>query len=148
MLWHTHMQSRTTAKLSFIRVIFSMAVLSAWRHKRLISGHGEHDMSDEPIIINYYGIFDAQGVPQGFWASDIWPPQSNGDLNAAIPVGAMEITYDQWQQLLNNQPFSRFIDGAVVILDPPPPPPQPPNPLDEIMATLTSLSERISKLEK
>jgi hypothetical protein len=62
----------------------------------------------------YYGVFDAEGAPQAFYASDIYPLD-------AIPAEAVEISYGDWQALLNGQPRARYRDGAVVMIDPPEP---------------------------
>src|SRR5262245_9114591 len=106
------------------------------------------DELPQPPPTLYYGEFDAQGSPQGFWTSDVFPPQEDGSLHRKIPKEAIEITELQWRQLLNNQPLSRFIDGKVVILDPPPPSPQPPDPLEEIKTILVDMDARLTELEK
>ena len=69
----------------------------------------------------YYGAFDAEGRATAFYNSDIFPPQPNGDRNAGIPAEAIEITEEQWRELVNN-PRARFIDGELVYAPPPPVP--------------------------
>lgn len=83
--------------------------------------------SSEPVPIIYYGKFDAQGATQGFWNTDIYPPQENGDRNAKIPPEAVEITEAQWKELCNN-PLARYTNGTITYVDPPPLPP-PPEPI-------------------
>jgi hypothetical protein len=68
----------------------------------------------------FYGVFDTEGRATAFYISDIYPPQSNGDRNTAIPAAAVEITNEQWQELLAN-PQARFVDGAIVYAKPPMP---------------------------
>jgi len=75
-------------------------------------------MSEEPKPPIRYGAFDANGVPQGFWPDDVFPPKENGSRNDKIPATAVVVTEEQYWQLLENQPNSRFIDGAVVIDEP------------------------------
>lgn len=65
-----------------------------------------------------YGLFDANGTPNGYWDDRIFPPQPNGDRNAAIPAAAVEITEAEWQELLSN-PQARFVDGDIVYAKPP-----------------------------
>jgi len=79
---------------------------------------------DPPPPIKYYGTFDSMGRATGYWNSDIFPPQENDDRNAAIPAEAVEITYEQWQELLSN-PLARYTNGEITYVDPPPPPPKP-----------------------
>lgn len=59
-----------------------------------------------------YAIFDNFGFPKAFYSKDI-----HGDN---IPVEAIEITDEQWQEFLNNQGYRRwdFIAGDVVAFDP------------------------------
>jgi hypothetical protein len=71
----------------------------------------------------FYGVFDAQGAPQGFYNNDIYPPKEDGSRNDAIPAAAVEITEAQWTELLAGQPFTRFVGGAVTHITPPPVPP-------------------------
>lgn len=71
-------------------------------------------MTNEQSPPQRYGVFGSNGEPQGFYSDDIYPPQPNGDRNAAIPAAAIEITEVQYQQLLNDQ-GARFIDGEVVM---------------------------------
>ncbi|MGO4449130.1 hypothetical protein AB4Y96_09400 [Phyllobacterium sp. TAF24] len=40
-----------------------------------------------------------------------------------IPVDAIEITDEQWQELISNSGRRRWVDGKVVVYDPPPVPP-------------------------
>lgn len=75
-----------------------------------------------------YGVFDAQGAPQGFFVDDVYPPKEDGTRNDAIPAAATEITETEWQALLSGQPFTRYVNGEVVVDEMPPPPPPPPLP--------------------
>jgi hypothetical protein len=72
-----------------------------------------------------YGVFDAAGVPQGYYADDIYLPKPDGSRNEAIPAAAVEITEADWNTLLAHNPFARYADGTVTILPTPPPPPIP-----------------------
>jgi hypothetical protein len=60
--------------------------------------------------IVYFGTFDADGWPTGFFPSDVW---------LTPPEGAVEITELQWRALL--QGGTKFIDGEVVKSDEPRP---------------------------
>jgi hypothetical protein len=53
--------------------------------------------------VAYFAIFDADGYPEGFFPSDIWPTP---------PDGATEITTVQYQRLLDGN--CRYVDGDVV----------------------------------
>jgi hypothetical protein len=53
--------------------------------------------------IRYFGLFDKDGWPVGFFPSDIWPEP---------PKGAVEITEDQWRELLLTN--RKFVDGKVI----------------------------------
>lgn len=64
----------------------------------------------------FYGVFDAEGRATAFYNTDIYPPQKNGDRNAAIPAAAVEITEEQWQTLINNPQTARYVDGDVVLI--------------------------------
>jgi hypothetical protein len=65
-----------------------------------------------------YGVFE-DGFPKGFYSDEL-----HGDN---IPPEAIEITDEQWFELINNQGMRRFIDGQVVEytapVEPVPPPP-------------------------
>jgi hypothetical protein len=61
--------------------------------------------------IKFYGVFDADGRATAYYNSDVYPPQENGDRNAAIPAAAIEITEEQWQELLAN-PSARYEVGS------------------------------------
>jgi hypothetical protein len=72
--------------------------------------------------------FNADGLPLAFY--DI-------EINAgAIPEDAVEITDDQWLELINHQGQRRFKDGEVVEYVPPAPT------IDDIRATMPALSPR------
>lgn len=95
----------------------------------------------------YYGVFDAQGAPQAFYADDIYPPQEDGTRNAAIPASAVEISESNWRALFGNPETARYIDGKVVYVEPPPSPePVPPEPTPEDQI-LYNHENRIRELE-
>jgi hypothetical protein len=72
-----------------------------------------------------YGRFDAEGKPAGFWTSDIYPPDEDGALNAAIPAEAGEISFATWETLLGNH-LARYTNGTISYVEAPPiPPPVP-----------------------
>lgn len=71
-----------------------------------------------------YGLFDAEGAPQGFWPDDIYLPADDGTRNAAIPADAIVVTEEQWKTLVT-YPNARLIDGAIVMVEVVPDPPNP-----------------------
>lgn len=87
-------------------------------------------VSDAKPTATYYAVFDDKNVPKGFWNNDIYPDKEDGSRNDKIPLDAVEISYETWLALLDNQPRSRYIGGRVVVVDPEPPPPPEPNPLE------------------
>jgi hypothetical protein len=99
---------------------------------------------EEPII--YYGVFDADGKPTAFYNSDIYKNEAEA-RSSKIPAEAVEITHDQWMELLSDQTRARYVNGEVVMIEPPPIPPPPPNPLDEIKTMFADMNERLKKLE-
>lgn len=58
-------------------------------------------------------VIDAQGFPSAFYDSDI----HGGD----IPVAAIPITGEQWQDLIDNAGRRKLVEGEVVVFDPSPP---------------------------
>jgi hypothetical protein len=107
-----------------------------------------------PPIPKMFTALDEHGRAVGFYPDDIYPSQADGSLHAAIPEGAFEISLEDWQAYLVNQPFSAFRSGKLVVLDEPvmsarveTPPPEP-NPFDAINAALADIAERLSALEK
>ena len=58
--------------------------------------------------------FDSNGFVTGFYPEDIWP--------TGYPENAVEITEDQYAELLEYQGLRRYVDGEVVEYMPPPPP--------------------------
>jgi len=83
----------------------------------------------------FYGRFDPEGKPLGFWVDDIYPLQENGSRNAAIPADAVEIPEQVWSDLLANQAQARYVEGAVTHIDPPQYEPTS-NPLEDRIADL------------
>lgn len=49
------------------------------------------------MSIKYWGLFDRNGVPQGFYNDDIFPE------GKGVPSDAVEVTEDQWKTFINNQ---------------------------------------------
>jgi len=96
----------------------------------------------------YYGVFDAEGKPQGFYVDDVYPPDEDGNRNAAIPAAAVEITEAVWTEMLEGQPFTRYLNGAVTHITPPPPPPPPENPLEKRIAAMEKQIEVMAEVLK
>lgn len=59
-----------------------------------------------------HAVLDAEGTPLGFYDSAIH--------GAGIPPEAVEISDDEWQELLDHPGRRRLINGAVVPHEPPP----------------------------
>lgn len=74
-------------------------------------------MTETPVgpdpTVRYYGAFAEDGSRRGFWISDIFPPDKDGNRNAKIPEEAIEITNDEWLALMND-PIKRYIGGEIV----------------------------------
>lgn len=81
-----------------------------------------------------YGVFE-NGFPKGFYSQEL-----HGDN---IPDDAVEITDEQWLDLINNQGMRRFIDGQVVEYTPPVEP-VPPPPITKRQLRLTLVRNGIS----
>lgn len=83
------------------------------------------------IKTSYYGDFDSTGLPKGFYNSDIYPDliadekstETPVQRNPGIPFGAIEITHDQWQELISNQGARRWDASAQAVVEYTPPPP-------------------------
>lgn len=65
-----------------------------------------------------YGKFDADGFPLGFWIAE-----ACSNPEEVIPADAVEITDEQHLELLENAGGRRFVDGEVIIFEPPVVPP-------------------------
>ncbi len=63
--------------------------------------------------IQKYMRVSEEGFPNGFYSSEI---------HANIPEDAVKITYDQWQEFLNNHGRRKWVNGEVVNYIPPPKP--------------------------
>jgi hypothetical protein len=100
--------------------------------------------SEEPT--RYFGVFNAEGRATAFYNTEIYEPEGEA-RNSKIPAEAIEITYDQWRELLSNPLQARYVDGEVIMIDPPPMPKQQPSLLDEIKQMLAGMNERLKKLE-
>ena len=61
--------------------------------------------------------FDSDGLVTGFYPEDIWP--------SGYPDNAVEITEEQYTELLEYQGLRRYVDGEVVEYTPPKPPVTP-----------------------
>lgn len=91
-----------------------------------------------------YALFDEQGFPKGFFSDDVHgarllpvygeiePDSSGGPSDAPmvdwqpnpdclIPAEAVEITHDQWVELLSFPAARQWKDGELVTYAPPPP---------------------------
>ena len=73
-------------------------------------------MNEDAARVKMYGTFDQYGRALGFYPDDIYLPHEDGSRNAKIPADAVEITLEQWQELLAKQPFAAYVDGEVNIL--------------------------------
>ena len=111
-------------------------------------------MNEDAARVKMYGMFDQYGRALGFYPDDIYPPNEDGSRNEKIPADAVEITLEQWQELLAKQPFAAYVDGEVKVLSAPVPtalvemePPQP-SPFDKITEALADISTRLAALEK
>ena len=68
-----------------------------------------------------FAHFDTDGFPVAFFAVDVHGPREiDGQPNPAIPAEAVEITDDQWQEMLANPGRRRWLDGALVEHELPP----------------------------
>jgi hypothetical protein len=76
-------------------------------------------MTEDAARVKMYGTFDQYGRALGFYPDDIYLPQEDGSRNAKIPADAVEITLEQWQELLAKQPFAAYVDGEVKVLSAP-----------------------------
>ena len=74
-----------------------------------------------------YALFDDAGFPLAFFS-----PEIHGDT---IPTDAVEITEEQWRELIENPGFRKWVDGEVVAVDPPQP-----------VATITDYENAIQNL--
>lgn len=81
-----------------------------------------------------YGVFE-DGFPKGFYSEEL-----HGDN---IPADAIEITDEQWLELINNQGMRRFVNGQVVPYTPPPEP-VPPPPITRRQLRLTLVRNGVS----
>ncbi|MCA2377588.1 hypothetical protein ATU3C_12590 [Agrobacterium genomosp. 3 str. RTP8] len=81
-----------------------------------------------------YGVFE-DGFPKGFYSEEL-----HGEN---IPAEAVEITDDQWLELINNQGMRRFVNGEVVEYSPPVEP-VPPSPITRRQLRLTLVRNGIS----
>lgn len=64
--------------------------------------------ADNLVKVRYFAKLDEDGVPIGFYPSDIWP---------VPPVDTIEITKEQWREFLNKQSEGKLLkmsDGAMV----------------------------------
>lgn len=75
------------------------------------------------MIMKIYVESDSDGTPLGFYNDDIYPPIKDIDgkvviKNIFIPVDAVEITQEQYRDLIENQGSRKFINGKVVVVKP------------------------------
>lgn len=73
-----------------------------------------------------FAIINQDGFPTAFYAEDIHGMRKiDGKPNpdCLIPSEAIEITDDQWQEFLSNVMARKWVDGHIVIYDPPAPEP-------------------------
>jgi hypothetical protein len=97
----------------------------------------------EPLT--FFGTFTPEGVPTGFWNTEIFPSK-DGERNSGIPPEAIEISEEAWKALIAAPDRARYIDGVVTYVDPPPIVQPLKSPLEErldkIEATLAKLAKR------
>lgn len=60
-----------------------------------------------------FGIFDESGAPLAFYNEDIHG--AVGSAGCLIPSEAIEITYSQWLEFINNNGERRLVDGKVIV---------------------------------
>lgn len=77
--------------------------------------------------------FDVSGFPTGFYPDDVW--------STGYPSTAIEITEEQYEELLLNQGLRKLIDGKIVVHTPPPPPPS------VVILPSVTLWERLTETE-
>ena len=65
-----------------------------------------------------FAKFNDNGLPVAFWQSAAY-----AEPEQVIPSDAIEITQSQFDDLFNNQYTRQWVDGEVVVYDPPPPAP-------------------------
>lgn len=71
-----------------------------------------------------YGTFDETGRVSGFYSDDVFPPDEEGNRNAAIPVNAIPLDQETYNSLFEYQDGYRLVDGVIVSYTPPPPTPE------------------------
>jgi hypothetical protein len=84
------------------------------------------------MTVKYYGAFEPDGKPKGFYPDDIYAPQADGKRNPTIPASAVEISEATWKVLFSNS-LARYNNGVITYIDPPVVPPAPPSPLYVVM---------------
>ena len=67
----------------------------------------------------FYVVADNNGLPTGFYTSDIFPLAKNGSANANLPTGAIAVSQDDWNSLMQNSAI--IVDGAAQACTPPAP---------------------------
>jgi len=82
-----------------------------------------------------FAMFDESGFPTAFYWQDNHTPE--------VPVGAIEITDEQWLEFIDNTGFRKWENGRVVEYEPPTPEPQP---VVTILPAVT-LWERLTEAE-
>lgn len=100
-----------------------------------------------PEPTKYFGYFLPDGSPRGFWNTEVFPNEKDGSRNPGIPVDVVEITKEQWEDLISDQPWTRYINGQVIHVPKPDPPPTPRNPFDVVLEKLDSMDTRLKAIE-
>ncbi|WP_296072276.1 hypothetical protein [uncultured Agrobacterium sp.] len=77
-----------------------------------------------------YAKFDDEGFPLSFWM-----PEACSDPDAVIPTDAVVIIEQQHLEFLENTGGRRYVDGEIVVVDPP-----------EIVPTITDYENAIQNL--
>lgn len=71
--------------------------------------------------MKHYAQFDADGLPAALFNEDAYPPGEDGSVNPGIPADAVELSADQWTEIIHNQGHRRW-DGSELHPYTPPPP--------------------------
>lgn len=59
-----------------------------------------------------YAVIQADGKPKGFYPDDVYEEDQ-------IPIGAIEVTEEDWHDYIENQLLRKFhVDGSIIVLPP------------------------------
>jgi|SRR5678815_342579 hypothetical protein len=100
------------------------------------------------FVVRYYGTFDEEGRAIAFYTNEIYPPENELARSSKIPLEAVEITKEVWEELLAKQTGAVYRDGQVVDVPYPYIPPPPPSPIEAIEKAIESLAKDIQELKR